>query len=564
MSYILDGRKYNAINRIVLAVVEKYITENPAVTYENLKKIFPDELQGSTGVIKNKIEYDTFVARTTTGATRFFRNNILKIKDDDIYVCTQWGGDLQDGRKGNKNTFFEYVKNTLKYDLIDNTSQNEQNNYQELSDTVNEDIIMHNIPLNQILYGPPGTGKTYKTINKAVEIVDNEFYQLHKEETPENRKALKEKFEEYKKAGQIEFVTFHQSYGYEEFVEGIKAETTKEENVKYEVTAGIFKKLCEKAQGNKVFSLGQFIGKYEVVGLTNELLKLKRESGSIIPIPMYLLNEVLELVLNQTISIDDLNNKTAIDKMSTSAEKFIINGYPNVFRDLAQYYVDNQTHSKINQKHILIIDEINRGNISKIFGELITLIEPSKRIGEEEEIRVRLPYSGEDGEPFGVPSNLYIVGTMNTADRSIAQIDTALRRRFVFEEMMPKPELLRDVVIEDSDINIEKTLEAINERIEYISDREHTIGHSYFLPLLETSTKEKLDEIFKVNIIPLLAEYFYGDWGDIEFVLNNNFIQEKTEKKYIINTERQLNRVYKVNDTFETSEYVKIYNGDSE
>ena len=423
---------------------------------------------------------------------------------------------------------------------------------------------MPNIPLNQILYGPPGTGKTYNTINKAIEIVDNAFYQLHKEETPENRKALKEKFEEYKKAGQIEFITFHQSYGYEEFVEGIKAETTKEGDVEYVVKAGIFKRLCEKAKADKIFSLGQLIGKYEIVGLTNELLKLKRDSGSIIPIPIYLLNEVLELISNRTISIDDLNNKTAIDKMSASAEKYIINGYPNVFRDLAQHFLDNQTATKITQNHILIIDEINRGNISKIFGELITLIEPSKRIGEDEEIRVKLPYSGEDGEAFGVPSNLYIIGTMNTADRSIAQIDTALRRRFVFEEMMPKPELFQGIVIEDTNINIQKMLEAINERIEYIYDREHTIGHSYFLPLIKMPTKEKLDEIFRVNVIPLLAEYFYGDWADIEFILNNNFIQEKKKKQYIKENSRQFNRVYEVNGIFEETEYIKIYNGASE
>ena len=179
-------------------------------------------------------------------------------------------------------------------------------------------------------------------------------------------------------------------------------------------------------------------------------------------------------------------------------------------------------------------------------------------------MRVKLSYSGEDSEAFGVPSNLYIIGTMNTADRSIAQIDTALRRRFVFEEMMPKPELLRNIVLEDTNINIEKILEAINERIEYIYDREHTIGHSYFLPLIKMPTKEKLDEIFRVNVIPLLAEYFYGDWANIKFILNNNFIQEKKKKQYIKENSRQFNRVYEVNGIFEETEYIKIYNGVSE
>ncbi len=223
------------------------------------------------------------------------------------------------------------------------------------------------------------------------------------------------------------------------------------------------------------------------------------------------------------------------------------------------------------QNYVLIIDEINRGNISKIFGELITLIEPSKRIGEDEEIRVTLPNSPD--EQFGVPSNLYIIGTMNTADRSIAQIDTALRRRFVFEEMMPNPELLvfegdktKPLIIKnessEKEINVQEILKAINERIEYIHDREHTIGHSYFMPLIKDSRKEKLDEIFKVSIIPLLAEYFYSDWGDIQFVLNNDFIREKPIGKYVNNSEnRTLNKVYEIADKFTSKEYIKIYNG---
>jgi 5-methylcytosine-specific restriction protein B len=153
---------------------------------------------------------------------------------------------------------------------------------------------------------------------------------------------------------------------------------------------------------------------------------------------------------------------------------------------------------------------------------------------------------------------------MNTADRSIAQIDTALRRRFVFEEMMPKPELLKDIVIENTEINVQKILEAINERIEYIYDREHTIGHSYFMNLLKKgcNTKEKLDEIFRVNIIPLLAEYFYGDWGDIKTVLkddNNYFITEKREPTYIIKNNRKKDIVYLVNEPFKDGGYENIY-----
>jgi 5-methylcytosine-specific restriction protein B len=154
---------------------------------------------------------------------------------------------------------------------------------------------------------------------------------------------------------------------------------------------------------------------------------------------------------------------------------------------------------------------------------------------------------------------------MNTADRSIAQIDTALRRRFVFEEMMPKAELLKDIKINETDIEVQKILEAINERIEYIYDREHTIGHSYFMPLLDDKIidkKAKLDEIFRVNIIPLLAEYFYSDWEDIKTILNDNnnyFITELNKPTYVIDDNKKQNKIFKVNDPFKDGCYQNIY-----
>jgi len=378
--------------------------------------------------------------------------------------------------------------------------------------------------LNQILFGPPGTGKTYNTINRALEIIDGKV--------PENRVEAKKRFEILSEAGQIEFVTFHQSYGYEEFVEGIKA-TTLDGKISYDVVDGVFKNLCRKANSNHIFYLGQFIGKYEIISLSEELLKLKRQNGSIIPIPMYLLNEVLNLIEKKIITLEDLNTKNAVDKMSETTEKFIINGYPSAFKNLAQTYLERKNTENNSKNHIIIIDEINRGNISKIFGELITLIEPSKRLGAEEEIQLRLPYSNEI---FGVPKNLYIIGTMNTADRSIALLDTALRRRFEFVEMMPKAELLHGLMVEflapDRVINLEMLLETINSRIEYLYDREHTIGHAYFMDLFKIGggrRKEALDNIFRNKIIPLLQEYFYDDWKKILLVLNDGFIEESRE-----------------------------------
>lgn len=181
---------------------------------------------------------------------------------------------------------------------------------------------------------------------------------------------------------------------------------------------------------------------------------------------------------------------------------------------------------------VFIIDEINRGNISKIFGELITLIEPSKRINAKEQIRAILPYSGQS---FGVPDNVYIIGTMNSADRSIAMIDTALRRRFSFIEMQPDSTILNDVLVDG--IDIASMLDTLNKRITVLLDREHTIGHSYLLTLKNQPTIEILAEIFEKKIVPLLQEYFYDDYEKIQLVLGDNqkpddstrFIIKKTD-----------------------------------
>ena len=342
-------------------------------------------------------------------------------------------------------------------------------------------------PLNQILYGPPGTGKTYTTVVKAIEIIEE-----RKVDISENRNDLKNKFDEYIRSRQIKFITFHQSYGYEEFVEGIKPVFDGENedgDITYEISKGIFYQCCEN-----------------------------------------------------TLLLSDYKGK--------------LRDFCDLPKDERQKFFNENT-----PKYAIFIDEINRGNISKIFGELITLIEPSKRLGADDEIMVELPYSKEK---FGVPSNLYIIGTMNTADRSIALMDTALRRRFEFVEMMPEYDTLNKIIIEG--INVGKMLKTINERIEYLYDRDHTIGHAYFINVSDLKT---LANVFKNKILPLLQEYFYDDWEKIRLVLGDSqFIKEKKPANALFKSGTDYINdkiLYEIDKEafYDEQNYLKIYNSTS-
>ena len=334
------------------------------------------------------------------------------------------------------------------YEYVLGIKNNQDLNIENEEENVEKDIITE-FDKNVIFYGPPGTGKTYKTAKRAVAICEN----LVEDSLIDYSEVMK-KYNELKKENRIEFITFHQSYGYEEFIEGIRpvlsnendnSEDMKEDNqitendIKYKITDGIFKEFCNEARKN------------------------------------------------------------------------------------------------VEKPYVFIIDEINRGNISKIFGELITLIETTKRAGKTECIPVKLPYSNEE---FTVPENIYIIGTMNTADRSIALMDTALRRRFKFEEMSPNYKLLKDIFVEDNGekVNIGTMLKVINERIEYLYDREHRIGHAVFLELEKDNSINKLADIFKKVVIPLLQEYFYEDYDKIRLVLGDNAKENKDEQFIISET----------------------------
>ena len=399
----------------------------------------------------------------------------------------------------------------------------------EKNDTLQQKIGI--LSLNQILYGPPGTGKTYSVVRKALEIIEG------------NASDDRSKFKKYIEKGQIKFITFHQSYGYEEFVEGIKAET-KNDNVSYKIEDGAFKRICKRANGDKILL------KDVKEELTEDDFK-KLYENYVDKLPLFSNNtygKILETPTDKQPFYIYKNNQYSIlikpqnsnDPKTISCDKLIKDIFyndnygmpsyePVIIQDILSQEYESYKTNHINQNYILIIDEINRGNISKIFGELITLIEPSKRLGADDEIMVELPYSKEK---FGVPSNLYIIGTMNTADRSIALMDTALRRRFDFVEMMPEYDTLNETIIEG--INVGEMLKTINERIEYLYDRDHTIGHAYFINVSDLKT---LANVFKNKILPLLQEYFYDDWEKIRLVLGDS---QKDENLQIVKIKRNM------------------------
>ncbi|RKG36635.1 hypothetical protein D7V20_14295 [Acinetobacter rongchengensis] len=395
--------------------------------------------------------------------------------------------------------------------------------------------------LNRILFGAAGTGKTFHSINHALSIVENKPLEVLDKE---DRTALKERFDQYKEQGQIKFVTFHQSFSYEDFVEGIRAETDDNGQLNYDVKDGVFKELCDKAKQKKLdntliqitkeveFGKGYFIKK-----MTSELIEIQKPNGNIIHLSRTLAELLLKEYREKNITIRNLADKKVIDVLGESPllEPFLVNGYSAIWANLIPFLdtfiKDFNNDFQQNSNYVLIIDEINRGNISRIFGELITLIEDSKRKDAEEQLSVTLPYSKKE---FSVPNNVYIIGTMNSSDRSLTGLDIALRRRFTFIEMPPQPKEIKNEHGEllkisgkdkngiHKDVIVADILSVINQRIEVLLDRDHCIGHANFMPLKNQPTLENLASIFKQKIIPQLQEYFFDDWAKINMVLFNN------------------------------------------
>lgn len=484
-----------------------------------------------------------------------------------------------------------------------------------------EDMMKTDIDKNTILYGPPGTGKTYNTARYAVAIVENK--PLEEIEKLEYQEVL-EKYNEYKAQGIIEFTTFHQAFGYEEFIEGIKPviESSDEDtsDIKYEIAPGLFKKFCETAtkpiiNSNKDMGLNKNPTVWKVslwstgdnpirteclenghirigwdsygADITSETDFTAHGGKNVVNSFVYKMqigDIVLSCYSNTTVDAvgvvtgdyewndeyDNLKRVRKVNWLVKGINENIVDMNNGKTFTLAAVYKSNISVSDAlsivdkcsgnatpvksdKQNHVFIIDEINRGNISKIFGELITLIEPSKRVGALEELKAVLPYSQK---LFGVPDNVYILGTMNTADRSIAMLDTALRRRFDFVEMMPEADILKGVEVDGIDIS--KMLDIMNKRIDVLFDREHTIGHAYFIGLKDNNNIETLANIFKNKVIPLLQEYFYEDYEKIRLVLADNQVEDGG-KQFINIEDVKIKELFGKNDLDILDEPKKYY-----
>ncbi|MCZ8354664.1 MAG: AAA family ATPase [Cyclobacteriaceae bacterium] len=349
--------------------------------------------------------------------------------------------------------------------------------------------------LNIILYGPPGTGKTYNSIDRAVQIAKPDQY------TGEHT-TNKKLFDLLRKEGQIEFVTFHQNYTYEDFISGIKPDVTSTE-LRFKTQPGVFYKICQEARLNYEASKSEDSFRPIEEDIKEMLEKITEdhplEFKTVTGKPFWLFDysdNTIYLRKSNNSEKHTLSISTIIEISQFGRE--MISGLSAHYGPIIEYLKKNRrrTATKTDLKnYVIVIDEINRANISKVFGELITLIEEDKRIGSSNELRVRLPNGDSD---FGVPPNLYIIGTMNTADKSIALIDIALRRRFEFEGMYPDAKAIKD------DDKAELLIQINQAVYEQKKSADYLIGHAYFM------NESSIPDILTKKVIPLLMEYFSG------------------------------------------------------
>ena len=569
--------------------MESFIAQNQLFTWDEFDKFIPE-------MIKNLYTLKTIVLEGIEEVKKrypdFVAHEITKSEFEAFQKRLEW-------------RFNKYPENSI------TDSSKESDNEDKDGDGQIEQI---NFPLNQILYGPPGTGKTYATVKKAIAIIEN---REEEELEDDSYSDLKKRYDNYVKSGQIVFTTFHQSMTYEDFVEGIKPLPPKGDgdSISYDVEDGLFKTIANAARNNfglsKVREQNTAETPFEIAFqmLEDKVIEANLEEGSSSPGEMkegllikrpntyFCITEVRGTSIRMMTRSGNKRNtmtKGTLKKIYENpeqAEEIITGGMLGYYQALVQTMqgwssmIKNEATRAHSKNYVLIIDEINRGNVSAIFGELITLLEESKRYGNQESIELKLPYSKDF---FSVPKNLFIIGTMNTADRSVEALDTALRRRFVFTEMQPNPSLVspwdmvyrlwmkenyrdldwdeepynskslelysllgieksfeekfyegepeEDWSLEDiqdrlkaddfTGIDLEHLLRILNHRIHVLLDRDHLIGHSYFM---RVNSLHDLKTAFAKEIIPLLQEYFFGDYAKIGLVLGEGFC--KAEKK---------------------------------
>lgn len=508
---------------------------------------------------------------------------------------------LSNGKKISINYLSDFVKNQFK----EICKEESMSSFTTLQTDKSKKLVFDK---NIILFGPPGTGKTYNSIIYAVAICENKTVE---DVRKDDYSKVLERYHNLCKNDRIAFTTFHQSYGYEEFIEGLKPNIEDgSADVTYEKKSGIFKAFCEKAGNKKILAKNikenptvwkislEGAGDNETkkdcfendrirIGWTNldkhvteeskidssgvrrtlNYFEYSMEEGDLVVVlkdqrsidAIGVIDGPYEWLEN----VDSYKRSRKVKWLAKNISEDIYSLNHNKFlvpQTVYRLKVDADEILKLAQKkdsslaitvqeedkpYVFIIDEINRGNISKIFGELITLIETSKR----DIFSAKLPYTGDD---FTVPSNVYIIGTMNTADRSISLMDTALRRRFSFIEMLPNESLLREVQVGELDVS--EMLKKINKRIECLFDREHTIGHSFFMELKGSQSDskelivEKLSGIFKKSVIPLLQEYFYEDYSKIMLVLGDN-CKSSEDYQFIKKIQVKAKDIFRGNDS---------------
>lgn len=489
-------------------------------------------------------------------------------------------------------------------------------------------------PLNQILYGPPGTGKTYSTAAYAVAIVDGLAPAQVQAQQRANPTAVRQRYDELRAAGRIQFVTFHQAFSYEDFLEGIKPELSTAE-LRYQIEPGIFRRLADEATAAwrqatdpAADPVLDFTTVYEEY-LLDLQQRLQAQGGTVV-IPtkenrdaeishidesgairlrhggapnlynigrtwteqVYARYPSAEEIVPMNRRMREIGGPNASLQWALFRDfkrfehellttRFFTLEDPTMLDDLADVAPEDADEAIPPARYVLIVDEINRGNVAGIFGELITLLEDDKRAGQAHALSLTLPYSKQ---PFTVPPNLYLLGTMNTADRSVEALDTALRRRFAFTELPPQPQLLAPAAMlarlwwefptEDwqsepylsreqpllqllggtftdaqkggywakikkgespanvlpaatfTGINLERLLTAINRRLEYLLGRDYRLGHAW---LLGVGSLAELQVAFRNKVIPQLQEYFFGSWGRLGQVLGPRFVEETSQ-----------------------------------